>query len=244
MLIAIGFSIFFIMYGLLNIIYKPYYNTEDTIDLKKVAIYQGIVLLSIGIALYPVYAIFRKLEFAKFFPFFLFVVLLLIAFLLNRLPKWFRVGNPHEITYDREDYLKRTKASKKYIIALVVTVIFFTLIVAIKMPDKTFTNNQLNISGMYGLSKNIDEIIVIDTVRALPKTKQIIDGVKLHHTLKGSFTNKNNETIRIFANNNFPPFIYIEYKRANKLYFNFNDPAITREVYRKIRIAKDKGVMP
>ena len=105
-------------------------------------------------------------------------------------------------------------------------------------------DNRLVIKGIYGITKTIDELITIDTVSILPSIKSIEDGVSLLGISKGKFNLKDGQKAEMFVFKNGPPFIYIEYKRANKLYLNFRDVRQTKEFYRQLKVQKAKGVMP
>ena len=244
MLLTISFSIFFILFGLVTILYKPYYNPNEKVHLKKVVIAQGILFLILGLLFYPLYFITGILELKQYLPFLLLFLLLISAYFNKNFQKWYTEEDISKHNYKRETYQQRSLIFKKYIYVVMIIVAIIIFFIITKMPKIKFRNNELEIEGIYGMEKELNEIIVIDTINIIPEIKSIDDGISLFNITKGNFYIKNDEKVKMFIYKHSSPIIYIEYKRAHKLYFNFQNPEETRIFYNELLIKKEKGLNP
>jgi uncharacterized membrane protein len=244
MLLAITLSLFLVLLGSINLLMKPYYHEDKNINMRKVALAQGYMYLIAGLAIYPLYTMTRHYEAGKYLPFIFFVLLITMAILNTRFPKWYNDENIEMKDIDRQKYKKNARRVRKsliWLIALVMVPVFF---MATHMPSIAFENEKLTIDGMYGLEKKLNEIIIIDTIQNLPEGAKLVDGVALLYVKKGLFETAGGEKAKMFVYSEIPPFVYIEYKRANKLYINFKDPRQTRDFYKTMRVNKDNGALP
>ena len=137
MFLTLGLSIFFVLSGIINLIYKPYYNPDKKIHLKKVAITQSLLFIALGMVLIPLYFISDHYQINKFHPFILFIVVIVFMVLMMKVPKWHIDGDEAKhADYDRDVFEKRTQKMKKsglYIAALAGIIL---MIVALRMPPK------------------------------------------------------------------------------------------------------------
>lgn len=130
------------------------------------------------------------------------------------------------------------------IVFLSIVILFAILGSVFSLPSARLAEEKLVIESKYGIDKTMPQIIVIDTVNTLPDIKRVNKGISFLNRTKGLVTLSNGEKVQIFVYHNNPPYIYLEYKRANKVFFNFHNPEETRTFYRKLRVAKDKGQLP
>ena len=119
-------SAFFILTGLLTIIFKPNYDPDERINLKKYSIYQGLAVIGFGIYL----ILFKWLSAMFKVPFWWLSIALVIGvsvliIAILRLRKVCNFKEDWEIeAFNRNIYKRRAKIAKK--IALIF--VFFVLI--------------------------------------------------------------------------------------------------------------------
>lgn len=162
-----------------------------------------------------------------------------------KIPKWFKeLYTSRHLIYNRESYYKRNQVFKKYVFVIVIFIPIISFSIATLMPEIKISDDKLVINGMYGITKTMNELVTIDMVNQLPEIKSTDDGISMFKISKGSFLINNDEKAKMFVFKAKPPYIYIEYKRANKLYLNFKNTEDTRKFYRELRVAKDQGALP
>lgn len=146
------------------------------------------------------------------------------------------------ITFDRESEenmsIYKTKSQTKNTITLlvVVAVIILGFNYYGSMPPKiNLKENQLEITGIYGLSVNYSDISAIDTIKQMPNIEAKTNGFAVGKVCKGNFTLQNIGNASLFINYNVSPIVQIILKNSHVIYFNLKDRQSTIETLKNIK---------
>jgi len=95
------------------------------------------------------------------------------------------------------------------------------------------SQNQIEISGMYGETINTKSIARLRLLEELPEIGMKKNGFAMGQVNKGYFNTKGGETVKLLLDNLQEPFIFIEKKDGQKIYFSA-DGQSSQELYRQI----------
>jgi hypothetical protein len=173
------------------------------------------------------------------------VIALIYANTGNRLKKPIEEVTEIEIT---EEYKEKTSKIKKRIImfAVGITIVTFFGIAALfiigeREPVVTVTNSSIEISAMYGVTINFNEIIDI-----LLNTSSMSDiGVgsrsngynSFSDVLRGEFKSPRHGDVLLFVNSNSSPTIHIMRPGARDVFISFSDSAKTIALFNELNAA-------
>ncbi|MBN2633640.1 MAG: hypothetical protein JXR66_08795 [Bacteroidales bacterium] len=162
--------------------------------------------------------------------------------------KRIRIGTdkPDEIVGVLEDRINGTMAGSYYekgghsglylILILVAASIFLPLMLVIPMsqdPDVAFTDTNMTITGMYGMTMDFDDINISDTMLKMPPLKSRTNGYASRKMLKGHFRLQDHSKAILFIYRDRPPYIHLRTPDGT-IYLNFENPSHTRQVFSTI----------
>ena len=101
-----------------------------------------------------------------------------------------------------------------------------------KNNDLKFTQEVLEINGLYGLKIDKKNILKIALVHELPPIAYRSNGYAAGDYAKGSFKAKNGKTIKLFVNKSVKPILWFETAQGD-IYYNSEDEDMNR-LYKKI----------
>lgn len=136
--------------------------------------------------------------------------------------------------------LERTR--KRNVIILLVTIVFtigiisFAFYVGASENELTIKDQQLQISGTYGVEWPLEEITSVELVEELPKVQMRTNGYAFNDRLKGRFRLEGLGNGRLFLFLDNQPFIYIE-KSEDYLFINSKDIAVTFQWFEDLKQA-------
>lgn len=152
---------------------------------------------------------------------------------------------PLYLVYKSKEYYKgkTNKSKNNYLVAafnfvfLTVTACFFSY--AFKEPQVSITNENVQISGLYGFdipAKDINSFVITDT---LPKILLRTNGLGLGNIKKGNFKLENYGLCKLFLQVSNTPYLKIVYSNDKLVYLNFKDKGKTTQLYNKLLSVKN-----
>ncbi len=107
-------------------------------------------------------------------------------------------------------------------------------------PSVTFQDNELEISGIYGVKIPADEIAAVTLMDQLPDVLVKTNGYNFANTLKGNFRLKEIGKGKLFIQKDVPPFVKIDLEKSGYLIINYEDPEATRNLYNDLQTQLSK----
>ncbi len=120
------------------------------------------------------------------------------------------------------------------VVAAAIVIPFLIVLSGRRETGISFSDTAMTISGMYGLAVSHGDIIHADTLTVLPEIKARTNGFAAGKILKGHFKLRDESKVMLFITEGVPPYILIKTKTL-VIYMNFEIPAKTREVFKKIK---------
>ena len=210
----------------------------------KVNIAQSVALILFGIALALISLLSARMNLHKSMAIAIPVMSIVFFVFYMQIQKWLTTEKNND---QNEGHIavSRNLHPVNFILICLILSILISFVRIYRLPDIKFDEKSgLTINGIFGMNKKLRDLIVIDTVSELPSVKETCHGIKLFNIKKGRFRTGNEEYAELFTYGNAAPYIYIEYRRSNKLYINFKDSDKTMKMYRTMRISKDTGEQP
>nr|MBA5586635.1 DUF3784 domain-containing protein [Anaerobacillus isosaccharinicus] len=136
--------------------------------------------------------------------------------------------------------LERTR--KRNVIILFVTMVFTIGVIGAAISvggsanELTIKENELQVSGTYGVEWPLEELTSFELVDKLPKVQMRTNGYALNERLKGRFRLEGLGNGRLFLYRDNPPFIYIQ-KGEEYLFINSKEKALTIQWFEELRLA-------
>lgn len=193
------------------------YNTMSDQDKKKFDIKSYMVL-------------FRN--FHIFLGVSLFVITLILNYLVN--PYWSGIfmgtypilayvyliwkGNSFSKSND-----KKQKTTTYITISLILALVVFILYnfkTTLENNKIILNNNQIEITGKYGIKINNQDLKSIELIEKLPEINSRVNGFALNAVKKGSFKTENGEKVTLLINSEITPIILITTKDNHKIYYS------------------------
>jgi hypothetical protein len=139
--------------------------------------------------------------------------------------------------YDENGKLRKG-AWKQFIlpVGIVVATIVFVVVLMFfssQQTNVTFTDDGIQIHGMYGDIYAWDSIKAVKLMEELPAIELRTNGSALGPNLKGYFKTKKLGSVKLFVNTEKPPFIYLETDDGITI-LNLSGEDETKETYEKI----------
>lgn len=116
-----------------------------------------------------------------------------------------------------------------FFIAVVVFVIYGAL-----EPTAQINENELQITGIYGVNIPVRKIQEICLIEALPEIERKNNGFDLGPILKGYFRVKGHGVAKLILRLDSPPFIQLMHNKK-WIFFNVKYPEQTRRLYQQIK---------
>jgi Ca2+/Na+ antiporter len=235
-------SAFIIVLGILAIIYKPYYEPDKRINLRKASIYQGWSLIVFGLYLLLLKVILDILEIPIWWVLGVVVGAIALVILLFRLKKACNIRNDSEFDEStRGEYQWRAGIAKRYalVFAVVITVAVFTGMLT--RPRIFISDQQIKVGGVFGFEYPLGDIVQIDTVQGYPHIELMQGGSGFGSLLKGTFKLEGYGTGRLFLKKEIRPFIYIKFRNNDFVFLNLKSNMQTIDFYNEL-VAKTKNL--
>ncbi|MBP7508913.1 MAG: hypothetical protein KA807_13940 [Prolixibacteraceae bacterium] len=132
--------------------------------------------------------------------------------------------------------IQRIPSGKHLIIIVAVIAIVATLIITQMRDSKVTTGNEnIKISGIYGLTISYKDILSADTTSVFPPIEIRTNGFYMASVCKGHFKLKGNEKALLSVNLKYPPFIAVKLNDGRSIYFNSRDSQKTKEYFNDIK---------
>ena len=143
----------------------------------------------------------------------------------------------------------KNQQSKKIIRTVTRSVVFAGLALLIfgflyygtRAPEFTVTNHQIVISGLYGMTDQVERIELIESI---PKIKKKTNGFNYGSTLKGNFDLENIGPCKLFLKSPHGPFVYVITERATPIILNTVSRKETEELFGKLIAELEKQEYP
>jgi hypothetical protein len=133
--------------------------------------------------------------------------------------------------------------SKKYapfwtilVLTLLLPVLF--IIVSGRETKVVFENGSFKITGIYGMSIPLNDLVQVDTVSGFPDIEMRTNGYALGKTRKGNFRLVDKTNVKLFIKKGNTPYIIIHAKNQKPIYLNFENRQETIELYNKLKRIK------
>ena len=110
--------------------------------------------------------------------------------------------------------------------------IFGFIFYGTRPPEFTVSNNQLEISGIHGIST---EIIEVKLYESIPKINRKTNGFNYGSTLKGNFHLERIGACILFIESNEGPFIYLETENGIPIILNTESKNKTEELLENLK---------
>lgn len=102
-------------------------------------------------------------------------------------------------------------------------------------PSVTFHDNELEISGMYGVNIPAEEIAAVTLLDQLPDVLVKTNGFNFANTLRGNFRLREIGKGKLFIQEDVPPFVKIDLQKSGYLIINYENPEATRKLYNDLQ---------
>ncbi len=102
-------------------------------------------------------------------------------------------------------------------------------------PTYTVNSQSIEISGMYGMIIERQQVIDIKLEYQLPQINKRSNGIGLPHYLKGNFVTEDLGKGKLFVYQNHSPFIYLLLGEEGFVIINKKDPIETEAIYHRIQ---------
>lgn len=123
------------------------------------------------------------------------------------------------------------------ILLVIIAGISTQLYSSLQNSELIFTDNILEIKGVYGVKLSKTDIAKIELVPALPPISYRSNGFAAGDFAKGSFKTKDGRTIKLFVNKKINPFLSITTK-TDQIYYS-SDEIASQALYNKVRLWSD-----
>lgn len=140
------------------------------------------------------------------------------------------------IYYNKLDTTKSRKRDQWILIGtFLLTIIILTGAgyAGFQKNEITVTENELKISGFYGVEWPLAELTKVELVEEIPEVEWRTNGFALGNRLKGNFRLEGLGGGKLFLYVNKPPFLYIE-KGDDFVFINDKDSEVTKRWFREI----------
>jgi hypothetical protein len=132
----------------------------------------------------------------------------------------------------------RSGALKKAVIPLIITgvsllVVAVLLIYSVQPTKISFSDEGLQIHGMYGALYPWESIEEVELREKLPNIEMRTNGAAVGSHLKGHFRTTEYGAVKLFVNNKVTPFIYLKSK-GKMVIFNLPEAQETKAAYQQI----------
>lgn len=228
-------SAFIIAIGVLILIFKPYYEPDKRINLKKASIYQGWALIFLGLYMVILNIILRFLGIPVWWALGVVMGAIALVIVLFTLKKACYIRNDSEFDEtSRGDYQWRAGIAKRYslVFAALLTISLFTGMLT--RPKICIVDQQFKVGGVFGFSYQLSEIIQVDTVEGYPHIELMQGGSGFGSILKGTFKLEGYGIGRLFLNKEIRPFIYIQFKNKDFVFLNLKSTRQTLDFYNEL----------
>ena len=113
------------------------------------------------------------------------------------------------------------------IIVLMATVLFVIGIFALGLQEDRLIlkSSAIHLEGTYGLTLNESDIASVSLVERLPQIKYKSNGFAIGGIRKGFFVTREREKVRLIINEKEAPFLLLETKTGEKIYYAGKDQA-------------------
>ena len=132
----------------------------------------------------------------------------------------------------------RKGAGKELVIPLSILLVTFLAVAVImffsSQPTQvTFSEEGLQVHGMYGGIYAWESIEEIELLETLPNIEMRTNGSALGSHLKGNFRTTEFGAVKLFVNGKIPPFVYLA-SNGKTVIFNLEDSQKTEDTYEEI----------
>lgn len=138
----------------------------------------------------------------------------------------------------RTDVLLKESNTGWYLAMAIIFLLLFLpailIITGSKQTGITTSESGLKIEGIYGLTIRYEDVLKIDTLKALPSIRMRTNGFASGSILKGNFQLSDHSKVKLFVNKKKPPFIVVK-TTDNVVYFNRDNPAETTSMFMRIK---------
>jgi Ca2+/Na+ antiporter len=225
----------FIVTGLLALIFKPFYEDDKRINLRKASIYQGLALLIFGFYLLMLKIGLRFIGLSVWWPPGLFVGVIALVIIMFRLKIACYIKDESEnLTFNRETQQRKAKITKRYTVIFAIGLTIFIFASMIIRPSIKITDNKFRIGGGFGFEYPINDIVQIDTLQGYPAVDLMTGGSGFAGIYKGSFKLRGNGQGRLFLKKGIRPYIFIKFKNNDFVLFNLKTSIQTIEFYNEL----------
>jgi len=140
----------------------------------------------------------------------LFLVILLCGIVYMNVSNRFRVD---VVQIDTKNLSRRRGLTVGWSIGLSVLIAGLAIIIGSKPPVYTVSDTNMKISGMYGRTIALSDIVSVRLDNKLPPNLLRWNGFAFRSILKGNFASRGT-TMKLFVDASKPPFIYLDTSRG------------------------------
>jgi hypothetical protein len=138
----------------------------------------------------------------------------------------------HANTYDHN---KQRKHKVLYGISLLtVCLVAIIMLNGLRPTNVKYENGNISFTGMYGITKPINEITSISMADTLPEIALRINGLSVGGINKGRFKLRDGSSCNLFLSSSKPPYIVFTDFSGKNIYFNRTTQEKTMLVYKQL----------
>lgn len=225
----------FILIGFVALVFKPFYEDDKRINLRKASIYQGWITLIFGLFLLALFGFLKLIGLSAWWPLGVFVGVIALVIVLMRLKKECYIKDDSEnLTFNRETQKRKAKIVKRYALILSIGFIIFIFTSMLIRPKISVSNNKFVVNGEFGFDYPVSDIIQIDTLQGYPAVGLMRGGSGFAGIYKGSFELEGYGLGRLFIKKGIRPYIYIKFKNNDLIFFNLKSSEQTVDFYKNL----------
>ena len=198
-------------------------DEKKNVDVKGLSTFICYSLVGMGAIPLLVYYICLGLGHADWASYCLFLPILYIPYLIFRANR-----------FDHNPPRKSTRYVA--IISAVILVVIGTLIFYSTIPTTLKVNeDKLVFTGMYGITKTLEDIVGVRLSDTLPDITLRLNGVSLGGINKGWFKMRAGGTCLLFLSSHSKPYIIFTEKSGKEIIFNSKTEELTMEAFRELQ---------
>jgi hypothetical protein len=225
-------AVFFVVFGIICLVFKPVFEVKKNINPEKFAVYQGYAMILFGLY----FIILQSIQLSLLM--YAGGIIAGIAALILLTPVVKKKCRITEEEAGRIAWGKYKRRAKKTGNATVIFAVGFTVSMFVTMmirPKIAVTDDKFKVSGEFGFDYPLSDIVEIDTVQGFPKTGLMLGGSGFGRVYKGRFELRGYGTGRLFVKKGIPPYIFIKFKNDDLIFMNMSSSKETVEFYENLK---------
>ncbi|HEX2921487.1 MAG TPA: hypothetical protein VHO50_10025 [Bacteroidales bacterium] len=237
---------FILLLGLFILMYKPFYDEDKRLNLRKASIYQGWIMIALGICMIILKVVLDVFDLPGWvWPLGILIGIIPLLIITFRLKKACYIKDESEnLEFDSETQKRKATVVKRFALIFATGFTLFLFISMLIRPSIKIEDDRFKVGGGFGFEYPVSEIVKIDTVNGYPNVGLMLGGSAFKGVFKGRFELMGHGSGRLFLKKGLHPYIFLRFSDNEVVYFNLETREETIEFYDELlRKVKTKGAI-